>query len=54
MERLNVYAASGEPFHSTLTVFILESAGALHLAVHGYAQIDVTVCSLGLPQPVRL
>lgn len=43
MKILNVYAASGEPFHSTLTVFILESTGALHLAGHGHMQIDVCV-----------
>lgn len=43
MQRLNVYAASGEPFHSTLTVFILELTGALHLAGHGYVQIDVCI-----------
>lgn len=40
MKRLNVYAASGESFHSTLTVFILESTGALHLTGHGYEEMD--------------
>jgi len=43
MKRLNVYAASGEQFHSTLTVFMLESTGVLHLAGHGYVRIDVCI-----------
>lgn len=40
MKRLNVYAASGESFHSTLTVFVLESSGALHLAGQGNVEMD--------------
>lgn len=43
MKRLNVYTASGKPFHSTLAVFILESTGALHLAGHGYVQTDIYI-----------
>jgi len=45
MRRLNVYAALEKSFHTTLTVFILESTGALPLADYGNMQIDV--CSFG-------